>query len=253
MTTKKIYKILDITLPIFTTLLIFAIYAIVSKAVGVELIAPSLGSVFKEFFALLGDVDFYKAALGTLARAALAYILSFGVATVLALLTKLCRPLKKSFAQIVAVIRVLPTISLILLTLIWFNSFQATVAVAFCVIFPMLYTCMCGAMDSVDKDLLQMAKVYKIDKKRLIFRIYIPQMTPTLFTGIKSSIGLNLKLVIAAEVLAQTAESMGLYMQLAKINLDTASLLAWTLVAVVMGALVEGLVAIIEKRTVKWL
>ena len=39
----------------------------------------------------------------------------------------------------------------------------------------------------------------------------IPQMTPTLFTGIKSSIGLNLKLVIAAEVLAQTAESMGLY------------------------------------------
>ena len=88
----------------------------------------------------------------------------------------------------------------------------------------------------------------------MLFRsLYIPQTLPLVFTSIKSSIGLNLKLIISAEVLAQTADSMGLYMQLAKINLDTAVLLAWTLVAILLGGLFEGIVTLIQKKAVKWL
>ncbi len=42
-------------------------------------------------------------------------------------------------------------------------------------------------------------------------------------------------------------------MQLAKINLDTAILLAWTIVAIVIGGIIEGIVSLVAKKAVKWL
>ena len=253
MKNKKLYQIINCALPVVTVVMIVIVYAIISKIVGVELVAPSVGSTLKEFFAMFGKVEFYKAVGGTLLRAFIAYVLSFVLAFALATLTKLWKPLRRAFSPIVALIRVLPTMSLILLALIWFNSFQSTVLVAFCIVFPMLYTGFCDAIESVDKDLIEMSRVYAVDKRRLVTKLYIPQALPSVFTSIKSSIGLNLKLIISAEVLAQTADSMGLYMQLAKINLDTAVLLAWTIVAILLGGLFEGMVTLIQKKAVKWL
>ncbi len=253
MKNKKLYQIINYSLPVVTVVMIVIVYAIISKVVGVELIAPSVGSTLKEFFAMFGKGEFYKAVGGTLLRAFIAYVLSFVLAFALAALTKLWKPLRRAFSPIVALIRVLPTMSLILLALIWFNSFQSTVLVAFCIVFPMLYTGFCDAIESVDKDLIEMSRVYAVDKRRLVTKLYIPQTLPLVFTSIKSSIGLNLKLIISAEVLAQTAGSMGLYMQLAKINLDTAVLLAWTIVAILLGGLFEGIVTLIQKKAVKWL
>ncbi len=253
MKNKKLYQIINYSLPVVTVVMIVIVYAIISKVVGVELIAPSVGSTLKEFFAMFGKGEFYKAVGGTLWRAFIAYVLSFVLAFALAALTKLWKPLRRAFSPIVALIRVLPTMSLILLALIWFNSFQSTVLVAFCIVFPMLYTGFCDAIESVDKDLIEMSRVYAVDKRRLVTKLYIPQALPSVFTSVKSSIGLNLKLIISAEVLAQTADSMGLYMQLAKINLDTAVLLAWTIVAILLGGLFEGIVTLIQKKAVKWL
>ncbi|MCI8420835.1 MAG: ABC transporter permease subunit [Clostridia bacterium] len=253
MKNKKLYQIINYSLPVVTVVMIVIVYAIISKVVGVELISPSVGSTLKEFFAMFGKGEFYKAVGGTLWRAFIAYVLSFVLAFALAALTKLWKPLRRAFSPIVALIRVLPTMSLILLALIWFNSFQSTVLVAFCIVFPMLYTGFCDAIESVDKDLIEMSRVYAVDKRRLVTKLYIPQALPSVFTSIKSSIGLNLKLIISAEVLAQTADSMGLYMQLAKINLDTAVLLAWTIVAILLGGLFEGIVTLIQKKAVKWL
>ena len=154
-------------------------------------------------------------------------------------------------SPIVLLIRIMPTMSIILLALIWFNSFQSTILVAFCVIFPMLYTSFCDAIHGVDEDLIEMSKVYKVNKYNQIFKMYLPQTLPMALTGIKSSIGLNLKLVIAAEVLAQTANSIGVNMQLANIYLNTATLLAWTVVAIILGGVFEGIVLLIEKKAVK--
>lgn len=248
---KQLYSILNLTIPIATLIAVLIIYAIVSKVVGVEMLVPSVPKVIKEFFALFGERSFYKSLFGTLGRATLAYLLAFAFAVIFAILTKMCPYLRQAFSPIVLLIRIMPTMSIILLALIWFNSFQSTVLVAFCVIFPMLYTSFCDAIHGVDRDLIEMSKVYKVDKYNQIFKMYLPQTLPMAFTGIRSSIGLNLKLVIAAEVLAQTADSIGVYMQLAKINLDTAILLAWTVVAIILGGIFEGLVILIEKKAVK--
>lgn len=249
---QKVYRILNIVLPIATLLLILIVYSIVSKVVGIDMLVPSVSSTIKELFGLLGQKSFYIAVFWTLVRAFIAYMLALVLASALAMLTYIFKPLKSAMSPIIILIRIMPTMSLILLALIWFNSFEATVLVAFSIVFPMLYTSFADSLESVDNDLIEMARIYNVDKKSRIFKLYLPQMSSGIFTGIKSTIGLNLKLIIAAEVLAQTADSMGIYMQFAKINLDTAELIAWTVIAILLGALFEWIVRIIEKRVVKW-
>ncbi|MDE5990503.1 MAG: ABC transporter permease subunit [Clostridia bacterium] len=248
---KKLYLLLNLTIPIATLVVALAVYAIVSKAVGIELLVPSIPNIIKKFFLLFAQSSFYKAVAGTVGRAALSYFLSFAFAIILAVATKMCPYLRRALSPIILLVRIMPTMSIILIALIWFNSFQSTILVAFCVIFPMLYTSFCDAIESVDKDLIEMSKTYKVDRKSMIFKMYLPQALPVAFTGIKSSIGLNLKLVIAAEVLAQTAGSIGVYMQLSKIILDTSTLLAWTAVAIILGGIFELIVIVIEKKAVK--
>lgn len=249
---EKAYKVLNIALPVVTLLLIVIVYAIISAAVGIEMLVPSVPSMLKEFFMLFAKGSFYESVAWTLLRAFIAYVSAFALAALLAGLTYAFKPLRKALSPIVLIVRIMPTMSLILLALIWFDSFEATVLVAFSVVFPMLYTSFADALEGVDRDLIEMARVYDVDKRTQIFKLYLPQIAPNVFTGVKSSIGLNLKLVIAAEVLAQTAKSIGIEMQFAKMYVDTAQLLAWTAVAIILGAVFEGAVTLIEKRTVKW-
>lgn len=252
MNRKKAYRILDVVLPFVTLAIVAIAYTVASKIVNIEMIAPSIPAVCREFFDLFGKPGFYMALVGTLSRAAAAYAISIVFAALSATLTKVVRPLKNALYPIVLLIRVLPTMSIILLVLIWFDdSNVSAVIVAFCIVFPMLYTSFCDAADGVDKDLVEMSDIYGVDAKTRMAKLYIPQMLPSVFTGIRSTAGLNLKLVIAAEVLAQTPKSIGLNMQLANVSLDTAQLLAWTVVAVVLGAVIEGIVALIEKKAVR--
>ena len=65
MNKKKLYQILNYALPFVTVIIIVAVYEIISKVVGIELIAPSVGTTLKEFFALFGQGYFYKAVGGT--------------------------------------------------------------------------------------------------------------------------------------------------------------------------------------------
>lgn len=248
---QKIYRVLDIALPALTVAAAISVYAIVGKIVGIEMLVPSIKSTFEELFCLLANGAFYRALINTLARSLTAYLLSAVSAVVFAALTKLFRPVRSALSPVIALIRVMPTMSVILLALIWFDSYQSPVLVAYCVTFPMLYTCICDALDGVDKDLIEMSRAFCVDKKTQICKLWIPQMAPNIFTGMKSSVGLNLKLVIAAEVLAQTAESVGVNMQLAKLNLDTAELLAWTMVAVIIGGAAEFAVSLISRKAVK--
>lgn len=253
MTKQKAYKILNMLLPVFTLVLIICIYSIISKVVGIEMIVPKVSTTLKEFIELFGQKEFYVAVFWTLTRAVIAYVSAIVFAMLFAVLSSWKKSIKRAFSPLIVIIRIMPTMSILLLALIWFDSFESTILVAFTVVFPMLYTAFTDAYDGVDKDLIEMARVYKVPKITQIKELYIPQMAMGIFTGIKSSIGLNLKLIIAAEVLAQTADSIGIYMQFAKINLDTAILLAWTMVAIIIGAVFEGLTSLVQKKVVKWL
>ena len=75
---------------------------------------------------------------------------------------------------------------------------------------------------------------------------------PSILSGVQSTLGLMVKLIIAAEVMSNTARSIWQSMSLAQMYLETDVLIAYTLVAIVLSAALAGIVALIKKYALRW-
>lgn len=242
---KKIF-IKKIIYPFLGIALFIGVWAILAKIINYELKLPSPYKALLGLFELLGSKTFYVAVLATLGRAVKAFIISFIIAFVLAIISSFSLRFKLFIAPIITIIRSLPTISIILLVLIWLKSNTAPGFIAGLIVFPTMYASFCSAIEGVDKDIISMSKLYKVSAKDLIFRFYVPNTIPSVFDTVKSNISLNFKVVIASEVLAQTMKSIGVNMQFAKSYLDTSNLMAWTVVAVVISFMLESIITLIK-------
>ena len=99
----------------------------------------------------------------------------------------------------------------------------------------------------MDPELVEMAKLYKLRPADKLTGVYIPSVFPAVADGARSAVSLCVKVVIAAEVLAQTKGSIGVEMQAASVMFEIARLMAWTVVAIVMSFVFEGVVLGLKK------
>ena len=244
---KNKLKYLDVLYPFIALGLIIALWAITAKAIDSAIIFPKFSSTMKAFFELFAQKTFYVALGNTLSRVLLSFIISFAAALVLAILASMLNGANKILSFMTSIMRAIPTMSIILLALIWLTTMQAPMLVAILVIFPLQFEGILNSILNVDPRLIEMAKIYNVPKKKIIFKLYLPETASGIFSTIKSTISLNVKLIIAAEVMAQTRGSIGVQMQQASLYLEMHILLAWTIVAVILGLVLEGIVILIQK------
>lgn len=242
----------NILYPLLSLLMIILLWFIAAKAVNIELIIPSIKSTFTMLFKLFAQKNFYKSVAGTLYRTLISFSISLTAALILAVASVFAKPVYKLLSPMITVARAIPTMSVILLTIVWLKPDTSPLLVAFLIIFPIMYSNFYTAIISIDRDLTQMSKAYKVSNKDMIFSLYLPSIAPNFFDIVRSSISLSVKLIISAEVLAQTKNSMGVMMQIAKSQLDTANLLAWTIIAILLSYLLEFIVYLIKKSIVRW-
>jgi ABC-type nitrate/sulfonate/bicarbonate transport system, permease component len=184
-------------------------------------------------------MGFWRAVFGSLLRTLLCFLIAFVSALIMAALGGLFPPLHKLLAPVVSFLRSVPTMAVILLIMLWMNYQNAPLFIGFLIAFPLLYSAFYTAITGVDRDLLEMAKLYKVSAKNRILRVYIPEIAPSVFDVSGSTVSLTLKVVIAAEVLCYTKNSIGINMIRANQAADIAYLLAWTLLTVFLSFLLE--------------
>lgn len=237
----------NIFAPVIGCVVFIAVWFAFAAAIGKSIILPSPWETLRGFCKLLGTKTFYSAIGKTLGRTMLGFLIAFVPACFFAFLSTWSEFFKKAFAPITVIMRVLPTISVILLVLIWVKSATAPFVITFLVIFPMLYTTVKDAAENLDPDLSEMCDAYRLSRTKKILYFYIPEMMPAVLTGISITLSFSVKLTVAAEVLASTQGSLGRSMAQASAYIDTPMLLAWTLAAILLGFLLEGLVLLIKK------
>ncbi len=253
MDNKRIKKLLiDLSYPLFVTLIILLAWQIAALTLNVDVILPSPVNAFKQLFDYLGEKDFWLSLGGTLLRSLISFVFSFLIALLFAVLSAINKTAKKIISPFAAIIRSVPTMSVILLLIIWLSPLVAPLAVAVIIICPTLYSAFYGAIDSVDKDLLMMSRVYGVSHKDIIKKLYLPNMAKSMFENTASGFSLNIKLVIAAEALAQTAKSIGKLMQFAKINYEPTKLFALTLASIIVSVALESFIRYLGKISIRW-
>ena len=78
----------------------------------------------------------------------------------------------------------------------------SAITVTLCSLWPTLINTSLGVA-SIDKDLMNVAKVLRLGWVKKVFKLVIPSSLPLMFTGMRLSLGVGWMVLIAAEMLAQ--------------------------------------------------
>lgn len=228
------------------------VWVIAYYSVGNDYVVPSFQDTFISLFVCLGESSFWVAFSFTLLRTLASFSISFLVAGACAALSATSKIFKGLAEPIITILRILPTLAVILILLIWTNAAVAPLIVTALMLFPLIYAQFAAAIDGVDADVLQMAKTYAVPKREVLTKIYIPQVSPCIFSQFGANISLGLKVMISAEVLSNTYKSLGGLMQDARSFLEMPRLAALTLVAVLLGLIIDVAFSQLKRINSKW-
>ena len=244
---------LNIVLSVLAIVLMWLVWIISYYSVKNDYIIPSFSATVKSFFLCFAESGFWIAFCMTALRTFAAFAVLFAAAALLAALSVSFKGASAFLKPIMVFLRTVPTLAVILVLLVWTNPEAAPVAVTFLVLFPMIYSQLTAAADGVDKKLLQMVKVYGIKRSDVIRKIYLPQISVSVFSQTGANISLGLKIMISAEVLSLTYRSLGGLMQSARGYLEMPRLAALTLVAVFAGLFIDAAFSQLKRINAKWL
>ncbi|MBO7149691.1 MAG: ABC transporter permease subunit [Clostridia bacterium] len=247
---KIIFKSLIFPLAMLFALIL--LWIILAKVIDNEFILPNLQKTMAEIFALFSNAEFYHAFFSTLFRAFIAFLISFALALIFSYLSWRSEVAKRIISPFISVVRALPTLAVALLLVFWANSKVAPVIVSMLVVLPTTFTNLKQAFDSVDNDAVKMAEFFSVSKKDVFFKVQLPQIAPALYSSIGAGLSLNLKLMVAAEVLSQTAYSLGFMLKSAQMYFEIAEMFAIVILIVIVALVIELVFSLLSKKAGKW-
>ena len=218
---------------------LIAVWFVAYLAVGNELLIPDFKDSLKEFVKLFVSAWFWQSWAMTMLRALAAFAISFAAALALAVLAYMCPAVGSFLAPIVSALRSLPVLAVLLIFLAFLNAGVAPIAVAFLSLFPMLYTGILAALSGLDRRLIEVSRVYGTPWYTRVVKVYLPLTSPYVLREAGGALSFALKLIVSAEVVSQTAKSLGGMMQSAKVYGELPQLFALVGVSFIVGLVLE--------------
>ena len=218
-----------------------ALWQILSLMLKQEILLVSPISVFREIASLLQTADFWGRIAYSWLRIIGGFLLSSSLGLLLAVLAYHRPAVRDLLAPFILTVKAVPVASFIILILIWVSSKNLAVCISFLMVMPIIYTNVLQGMEEADRDLLEMAQVFRLSPYKVLRYIYVPQIFPYFRAACTVGLGLAWKSGIAAEVIGIPSGSIGEVLYQAKIYLDTPSLFAWTLTIILISLLFEKL------------
>jgi NitT/TauT family transport system permease protein len=191
---------------------------------------------------LSGDSLFWQSVAATTGRILLGFLIGSILGIILGYVAHIQEIAEIFLKPLVLAMKSVPVASFVILLLIWFGNRNISLIIVAMVVFPILYTNTLEGLKSTDSKFLEMAKVFRMPKDRVIRYIFLPQLLPFWQGAFKLAIGMSFKSGIAAEVIGQPLGTIGNGLYQAKIYLETGELFAWTIVTVLIAFICERLI-----------
>lgn len=217
-----------------------------------ELIMPSPETTLVTMWQVIQTDGFWQSVGYTLGRGLLGFVISCAVGVLAGFAAGFSPAVMWLLQPWVTVIRTIPVMSVIILAIIWFRTDIVPIFVTFLMIFPIIYSNVLSGIKNIDNRLLEMAHIYRVRPRRIMTELYFPAILPYLMAGASNAMGITWKVIIAAEILSQPRFAIGTNLMVAKIDLETARVFAWTAVAIAISFILEYGLNTLENRLKKW-
>ena len=224
------------------------LWQLASMAVGLPLLLPSPFAVLLRLGQLCTGADFWLTVASSLLRILLGFLLGVLFGTALAGLCWRFRLIDALARPLLGVLKSTPVASFIILALVWVKTTWLATVISVIRVLPLIYANVREGIDSADRQLLEMARVFRLSRRKNFHYCYLPAILPFFLSAISSALGFAWKSGIAAEVLGRPARAIGSQIYDSKIYLETPDLFAWTLVVILLSVLLERLAV----RFVRW-
>lgn len=157
------------------------------------------------------------------------------------------------FRPLTALILGIPPIILVVLAMVWFGTGGVIpVLVIAILVFPTFFLNIANGWRAMDTQLLEMAKVYHTPRWKVLRHIILPSLSVPILTAISLAAGSSVRIGIMAELLGSDS-GIGSSLSLARVNIDTAKVFAWTIVSVVIIVIIDhACIQPLKNYVLKW-
>ena len=240
---------LEVTISCIILLLLWQIIAL---KIDNDIYLPTINQVLYSVKEIVLSSRFYLDVIFSISRCLFSFFIAILAALTLGIISYISRFIRNFLKPISVITQSIPTMIVIVLSLIWFDKDNAPFIVGFAMVFPILYDSILDSTLSIDKGILEMANVYKIGLKNKVVKIYIPAIRFRIISILGSTFSLALKVIIAGEVYGQPKYGMGTQIQLEKMNFNTPGIFAWIVIVVTISFLLERCQKSLLRREFIW-
>ena len=156
----------------------FLVWEIASLLIGKRLLFPSPIDVTVRLAQLLITKDFLISCLFSLGRISFGIVIAIVLGFMTALLCHFSSILYEILYPLVTVIKSTPVASFIILVWIFVGNSITPVFISALMVFPIVFANIYQGIKNVDKDLLEVCKVYNISRKKMLRSLYVPSVVP---------------------------------------------------------------------------
>ena len=235
-----------------SVLLMLVIWQLLAMYFNSDFIMPSPGKTFMTVIRLFTDPDFVSVVGMTVLRGLVGFFISAVLGLVLGIIAGISPGFNAFLNPFLVTVRSVPVIAIILLALIWFSPGSVPVFIALLTMFPFICTNVIDGIRSVDRDIIEMARFYRISHRRIVSEVYIPAIIPFIISGASSAMGIGWRAIIIGEVLSQPKYGIGTMMQAQQTYLNVDAVIAWTIIAVLISFGFEKIIRWSEHKIVVW-
>jgi len=177
----------------------------------------------------------------TLGRVLISFIISMVLGVMIGIIMGTHQWVNKLTDSLLIIALNIPALVTILLCYIWFGLVEAAAITAVVINkIPTVVVMIREGARVVDKDLLAVAKIYKLSASKTFFKVFLPQLYPFIMASGRAGLSLIWKIVLVVELLGRS-DGVGFALNTLFQFFDIAGILAYTLAFIVIIFLVEAL------------
>jgi len=202
----------NLLLPCLGLLGVLVVWTVLSQTIARDLPSPartweeSRRYILEPFFKD-GEMNqgILRLAFYSLVRVAKGFALALLLGTPIGFLLGLSRGFHQAFDPIVQFLRPISPLAWLPLGLVIFQRSEpaAVFTIALCAMWPTVINTAVGVR-SISQDYLNVGRVLKLSRFKMLTRIIVPASLPYVFTGYRLSLGLAWLVIVAAEMLTGT-------------------------------------------------
>jgi NitT/TauT family transport system permease protein len=147
----------------------------------------------------------------------------------------------------------IPALVVIILSYVWFGLVEQAAIFAVCVNkIPNVTVTLREGARSLNRDYLEMARVFRFSRGQIMLHVVLPQLTPFIVAAARSGLSLIWKIVLVVELLGRS-DGMGFQLYLFFQMFDVTNILAYSLAFILIIQVIEvGFFQPLERYVARW-